>query len=536
MASLADARDGKVSSFAAFTGNADPALAAFYLDSTGGDLGMAVQLYLDSGGGSGASSSSSSSSSAGGNSAGGIYNVETLASPSPFRFFKIVEADHYGQYPFIYVVISPAFCLVIDTGCGTGNLRDFLDKHVNTARRPYIVVLSHVHFDHIGGAFSFCAPPDPAGGTAMSLGDGVHAILMGNRNVKFSQNYPLTSLCHSHGTTVKPFHVSTWCEDNHRVWLGDESQGLVKGCAVDVLHTPGHSEDSVCVFVHPLNRLFVADTLYPFTAMDNSSVGASPRDFLLSLIKLKEFLCVGVPKMRAAEAVSSQVDSGGSGGGSSGGSVGSSSSSAGSSSLSSKSNTGNGRSSEHVFRLDGMMTSEALVAYFRKVATERAIVVGDDDDDGAISPAVVGTRKDFMASVRAHKGTLAPSVWSRDVAQAFKIAMNSFPLAAPLTPGSQHAGSSMAAATPGRIIDVDAASASSSSAVAAATTLHACGTLLSCGHVEANLDAYGIQNAIDLCGSIAQNALPPSKNLGDGLGEYSMGRFNMVCPLDAKWA
>ena len=42
MASLADARDGKVSSFAAFTGNADPALAAFYLDSTGGDLGQEV--------------------------------------------------------------------------------------------------------------------------------------------------------------------------------------------------------------------------------------------------------------------------------------------------------------------------------------------------------------------------------------------------------------------------------------------------------------------------------------------------------------
>ncbi len=82
VASLADDRDGKVSSFAAFTGNADPALAAFYLDSTGGDLGMAVQLYLDSGGGSGASSSSYSSSSAGGNSAGGIYNIETLASPS----------------------------------------------------------------------------------------------------------------------------------------------------------------------------------------------------------------------------------------------------------------------------------------------------------------------------------------------------------------------------------------------------------------------------------------------------------------------
>ena len=147
---------------------------------------------------------------------------------------------------------------------------------------------------------------------------------------------------------------------------------------------------------------------------------------------------------------------------------------------------------------------------------------------------VAETRKNFIASVRAHKLTLASSVWNRDVAHAFKIAMNSFPLAAPLTPSSQRLVSSLAA-TPGRIIDVDAKITLSSSANTTTTTLQACGTLLSCGHVEANLDAHGIQEVIDMCGSIAQGVLSPRKDLGDGLGEYSSGRFNMVCPVNADW-
>jgi hypothetical protein len=73
--------------------------------------------------------------------------------------WKIVEADRYGQYPFIYVIIAGGAaatrCVVIDTGCGTGNLRTFICDTINTNSLPFYVILTHVHFDHVGGAHHF---------------------------------------------------------------------------------------------------------------------------------------------------------------------------------------------------------------------------------------------------------------------------------------------------------------------------------------------------------------------------------------------
>ena len=73
----------------------------------------------------------------------GKFTLERLSS----RVWKIVEADPYGQFPFIYVVLGGDKCILIDTGCGGGNLRAFVDLHVNRERLPYLIVNTHVHFD-----------------------------------------------------------------------------------------------------------------------------------------------------------------------------------------------------------------------------------------------------------------------------------------------------------------------------------------------------------------------------------------------------
>jgi hypothetical protein len=63
------------------------------------------------------------------------------------RTWKIVENDRFGQLPFVYVILGGDKCILIDTGCGIHDLRGFVDRHVNKAALPYLILCTHVHFD-----------------------------------------------------------------------------------------------------------------------------------------------------------------------------------------------------------------------------------------------------------------------------------------------------------------------------------------------------------------------------------------------------
>ena len=70
---------------------------------------------------SGVGNPSSAAAAASADDGGAIFNAERL-SPA---VWKIVEADRYGQFPFIYVIMGVDKCIVFDTGCDTGK------DHVN---------------------------------------------------------------------------------------------------------------------------------------------------------------------------------------------------------------------------------------------------------------------------------------------------------------------------------------------------------------------------------------------------------------------
>lgn len=134
---------------------------------------------------------------------------------------------------------------LIDTGStDPANVAYFLGEMANQAkgigkRAVEQVVLTHGHFDHSGG---------------------LRAI--------DDQFAPDVYAWHPAGRAAHPI------KDGMALTVGDQSAVL--------LHTPGHSEDSVCVFLPGTGTLFSGDTLYRIS----DHLGSYPQAYLDSLERL----------------------------------------------------------------------------------------------------------------------------------------------------------------------------------------------------------------------------------------------------------
>jgi len=245
----------------------------------------------------------------------GRFTLERLSAST----WKIVQDDGKGQYPFMYAILGADKCVVIDTGVGTGGLKKVLDAKVNTEHLPYLVICTHVHFDHVGNNYEFLVGDD---GSAVAAAESppyaAPCLCMGNRDPKTTNNYDLFSLGMAHGVTVKPFKVTRWLEDGGCTHQDrgcfpplspadhlshPQTAGLPPGATVTlddanpskynelvILHTPGHSIDSISIWFAREKRLFVGDLLYPYTAISLSALGSAPQDYTSSLRKVIAFV------------------------------------------------------------------------------------------------------------------------------------------------------------------------------------------------------------------------------------------------------
>lgn len=184
-----------------------------------------------------------------------------------------MEDDRFGQYPFLYVIVGVDKCILIDTGCGTGNYKNFVDSHINKAGLPYLIINTHVHFDHVGGNHFFETSP------------GFLGTCLSGRNQVFTQNYELNSLAMAHhGAVLKPFKIDRWLNDGDLIYLNDANQTV--DTALRVVYTPGHTPDSIALVLPCERRVFIGDSVYPFTAIHVDCLGSNPNDYFRSITAL----------------------------------------------------------------------------------------------------------------------------------------------------------------------------------------------------------------------------------------------------------
>jgi glyoxylase-like metal-dependent hydrolase (beta-lactamase superfamily II) len=156
--------------------------------------------------------------------------------------------------------------LVIDTGNGVGPLRPDIERL--SGRRPIISVVTHGHFDHVGGLREF---EDRRGHPADA--DDVRApFAMRLDRARFPEGagemyayygYPMPPMIVD-ARPSKDFDVDGWVSpgaeltsslhDGEVIDLGDRT--------LEVLHVPGHTPGSVALWESDAGLLYTGDTMY----------------------------------------------------------------------------------------------------------------------------------------------------------------------------------------------------------------------------------------------------------------------------------
>jgi len=90
------------------------------------------------------------------------------------------------------------------------------------------------------------------------------------------------------GAKVRNFAVTRWLNEGDLIYLDDSEKS--KENSLEVIFTPGHTPDSIALYAHWEKRLFVGDTLYPYTVIHLDCLGSSVSDFKASIQKLIQFV------------------------------------------------------------------------------------------------------------------------------------------------------------------------------------------------------------------------------------------------------
>jgi glyoxylase-like metal-dependent hydrolase (beta-lactamase superfamily II) len=152
----------------------------------------------------------------------------------------------------MYLVIGEERAVLIDGGTGIGRLDRLVDE---LTEKPVLLLLTHTHNDHIGGCKDFdeiAVLDDTMSRESAAEGLGrekMGEMLEGDAVIR---EYPPGF--DREGFHAPPYGVSWWLRDGDVVDLG--------GRKLEVLHTPGHSSNHVCLLDRDARYLYTGDIYY----------------------------------------------------------------------------------------------------------------------------------------------------------------------------------------------------------------------------------------------------------------------------------
>ena len=182
--------------------------------------------------------------------------------------------------------------LLVDTGLGVGRLADELAGLLD---RPVIAVATHAHFDHFGGLGEFAeraAHRDDgdvieAASDYVTLRASTYPAALLDEFEAVGETVPdlLVDALPAEGFDLARFRtpptgITRWLADGDAVDLGDRS--------FTVLHAPGHTPGSICLWEARSQTLVPGDVLVDGEPLQDWVPRASPADFAASLRRLAD--------------------------------------------------------------------------------------------------------------------------------------------------------------------------------------------------------------------------------------------------------
>lgn len=151
-----------------------------------------------------------------------------------------IGEPHYHQQNWSYLIRGEDRSLLFDTGSFCRDITGVVGRH---GKGDLTVLPSHMHFDHLGNVEKFdrVVLPDL---------DVLRECVTGGRMTPSEFLF----LGAFENNTAPTFEVSDWLEIGSEIDLG--------GRRLSLLHTPGHSVDSVSLYDRDRNQFFAADYLY----------------------------------------------------------------------------------------------------------------------------------------------------------------------------------------------------------------------------------------------------------------------------------
>jgi glyoxylase-like metal-dependent hydrolase (beta-lactamase superfamily II) len=159
--------------------------------------------------------------------------------------------------------------LLIDAGIGVAPLRPVVEA---LAGGPLVCVLTHAHYDHIGGAHEFAARRAHRAEAEVLADPNPRATQWGGWLTGESFSRPPRPDFDFASYRVTPAPATRLVEDGERIDLGDR--------VLEILHVPGHSPGLLCLFEAATGALFTSDALYDgrmFFDLEGSDPNAAAR-------------------------------------------------------------------------------------------------------------------------------------------------------------------------------------------------------------------------------------------------------------------
>ncbi len=174
-----------------------------------------------------------------------------------FEVYKIADGIFAiyepGQYEEVisFLLQGTDRALLFDTGLGIGNIRAVVDELTNS---DVVVVNSHTHYDHIGGDYQFnrifARDLDYSKRNAAGIG---HEDMAEWVSDGWTWK-PLPEGFAREAYVSHPFNITDVISEGDKIDIG--------GRTLEVLLTPGHAPDSICLIDRQNRLLLTGDTFY----------------------------------------------------------------------------------------------------------------------------------------------------------------------------------------------------------------------------------------------------------------------------------